>query len=236
MSGAQADPKKWNMPGWKIEPRYSDQTLIGNWLENRKYFNRENFKHTSSNRMDYISYPDHRPDVTRRRHGTIRHDGLPETLFTRHHGDKYDNLHVTWYDENYNRRARLGSNKLPSLRNWSLHKIAWVPEKSDHPIQGIPTSIGLMEKKKEQWRNELDTSRANDYITNYSNDFKSPPHSAFPDRYGVAPKILSSHFHPITIVNKNLSLRNEMYNAPQEYSPNIPKPSKTYPIVPPLPC
>ncbi len=35
MAGAQGDPKKWNMPGWRIEQRYSTNVLIGNWQEER---------------------------------------------------------------------------------------------------------------------------------------------------------------------------------------------------------
>jgi len=36
MAGAQSDPEKWNLPGWRIEQRYSNKTLIGNWCEERK--------------------------------------------------------------------------------------------------------------------------------------------------------------------------------------------------------
>ena len=35
MAGAQSDPQKWYMPGWRIEQRYSNKTLIGNWCEER---------------------------------------------------------------------------------------------------------------------------------------------------------------------------------------------------------
>ena len=35
MAGAQMDPRKWNMPGWRIEQRFSPGVLIGNWSEDR---------------------------------------------------------------------------------------------------------------------------------------------------------------------------------------------------------
>lgn len=35
MTGAQNDPHKWNLPGWRVEQRYSNSTLIGNWHEER---------------------------------------------------------------------------------------------------------------------------------------------------------------------------------------------------------
>ena len=32
---AQGDPRKWHMPGWRIEQKYSPGVLIGNWGEDR---------------------------------------------------------------------------------------------------------------------------------------------------------------------------------------------------------
>lgn len=32
---AQGDPRKWHMPGWRIEQRFSPGVLIGNWDEER---------------------------------------------------------------------------------------------------------------------------------------------------------------------------------------------------------
>jgi len=36
MAGAQGDPLKWTLPGWRIEQAYSNKTLIGNWVEERQ--------------------------------------------------------------------------------------------------------------------------------------------------------------------------------------------------------
>lgn len=33
---AQADPMKWSLPGWRIEQKYANGVLIGNWNEARK--------------------------------------------------------------------------------------------------------------------------------------------------------------------------------------------------------
>ena len=33
---SHGDPAKWNMPGWRIEQRYSPGVLIGNWSEERQ--------------------------------------------------------------------------------------------------------------------------------------------------------------------------------------------------------
>jgi len=32
---AQGDPRKWNMPGWRIEQKFAQGVLIGNWDEER---------------------------------------------------------------------------------------------------------------------------------------------------------------------------------------------------------
>lgn len=32
---AQGDPRKWHMPGWRIEQKYAQGVLIGNWDEDR---------------------------------------------------------------------------------------------------------------------------------------------------------------------------------------------------------
>ena len=33
--GTHSDPNKWRMPGWRIEQRYANNVLIGNWSEER---------------------------------------------------------------------------------------------------------------------------------------------------------------------------------------------------------
>jgi len=44
---------------------------------------------------------------------------------------------ISWYDEQYNKRVREEGDKLPDLRKWDGHKLAWAPERSDFPMQGI---------------------------------------------------------------------------------------------------
>jgi len=33
--GVHGDPKKWEMPGWRIERKYCDKVLIHNWYEHQ---------------------------------------------------------------------------------------------------------------------------------------------------------------------------------------------------------
>lgn len=76
-----------------------------------------------------------------RRKALLRNDGLgPEHLFW-HHGDRYTNNMLSWYDEHYNGRWR--ENTLPPSRQWNSHQLAWGPEKSDYPLQGKQHEILL---------------------------------------------------------------------------------------------
>lgn len=87
--------------------------------------------------MDFMNYQTHRPDVIIRRKAQLQNDGLGKEQLFYHHGNRYSNNMISWYDEHYNKRERDENNKLPELRQWNSHKLAWVPEKTDHPIQGL---------------------------------------------------------------------------------------------------
>lgn len=64
--------------------------------------------------------------------------GIPTRLLLSHHGVPASDYLVTLYDESYGRQT---SSTLPTLRSWHSDKLAWVPERSDHPIQGIKNSF-----------------------------------------------------------------------------------------------
>jgi len=233
--GAQADPNKWNLPGWKIEQKYKNQTLIGNWSEERQLFERKNFNHISTHQADYVPYPGHKPNSIARRYNSIQREGLNEKFFTRHNDDRWDHMKITWYDENFNKRPRTGKNKLPELRRYNFTHCEWRPEKSDHPIEGEPTNFGLLEEhnaarefERECWKRHVKQPHSHCA-------YKAPKQDAFPARYGIAPKALSSKFVPNTQVNRNLNLRGSPYFTAPERPPRIVKPTKQYPIIAPLP-
>ncbi|MGH0120153.1 UNVERIFIED_CONTAM: hypothetical protein FKN15_065314 [Acipenser sinensis] len=95
MAGAQSDPKKWSMPGWRTEEKYSNKVLIGNWVEERL-------------------------------------QGLPSRVLLTHHNTPNSDHLVSLYDEVYCRQGR--NPALPPLRSWKYDSLAWVPERSDHPL------------------------------------------------------------------------------------------------------
>lgn len=73
------------------------------------------------------------------------------------------------YDEQYSRRGPYGEFRVRNKdcvfkdryicfffiketpeRKWALQDDYWLPERSDHPLEGSPTSWGLIEKKRSQ--------------------------------------------------------------------------------------
>ncbi|XP_078491809.1 cilia- and flagella-associated protein 107 [Ciona intestinalis] len=225
MAGAQGDPQKWGMPGWRIEQRYSNKTLIGNWCEETKLFQRGQHSNSSTHRTDFKLYVDHKPDTIIRRSALMRNEGLRKQHLFTHHGNTYSNNMISWYDEQFNKRDREEGDKLPDLRKWDGHKLAWAPERSDYPMQGVPTNYGLHNKMSGRWTSELKAERQGHYITDYRKAYTQHPHTAFPHRFASAPKYLSSHFNPITKINKDLWLRRTPFNMAPEYPPRVTPPS-----------
>ena len=56
--------------------------------------------------------------------------GLGKDQIFTHHGDRYMHNTISLYDQTFNRRYSMGS------RNWDGKRMAWLPEASDHPVQG----------------------------------------------------------------------------------------------------
>jgi hypothetical protein len=163
--------------GWKNETRYSPTVLIGNWYEDRQHFNKNYPRPDSTYRSDYKKYRQWHGDVTVRRKAAIVNDGKPkEILF--HHGEakNHQDSMITQYDEFYNHRARDEDKncKFPEVRKWDGSKLAWVPEKSDFPVQGAPTNFGLREKMQRKWETE-NISPYKKVPTTYRSDFRSWP-------------------------------------------------------------
>ncbi|KAI8500359.1 PREDICTED: uncharacterized protein C1orf158 homolog [Branchiostoma belcheri] len=202
---AQGDPRKWNMPGWRIEQRYANRVLIGNWSEERYQFEKGRYRHTSTHRLDFRDWKGHKPDITIRRAALQRNEGLPKSLVFDHHGKHYSNNMISWYDQQFNKRE-LDEGTLPKLRSWDSHRLAWAPEKSDYPLQGNSTNWGLYPKLQEKWRKQNETLTG-EYNTIYNSSWVQHPTEAMSFRKYATPKPISSHLHQPNKVNKDLTLR-----------------------------
>jgi len=199
------DPNKWSLPGWRIEQRFSQGVLIGNWGEERYTFKKGNQRHNSTHRVDFKNWNSTGPDVIIRRKAELQNDGLGKEYLLNHHGNRYANNMVSWYDEHYNKRERDANNKLPNLRGWDSHRLAWLPEKSDHPIQGSATNFGLQQKLRAQWSQQLVDETRGDFNTTYGASYSAPV-GYCKTRYAI-PKETSSTLHRVNKVNRDMHFR-----------------------------
>jgi len=146
-------------PSWKIEQKYSPGVLMYNWAEERhKYEHPDYFKSfpLSTMKQDYRRPCNHKVETDNRRIAAVFHQrgAVPNNLFFRHHGKRWDCSNVTWYDEVFNGRRFTddeGCQKFPDVRHWAVADDAWKPEHSDYPLQGEGTKWGLVAKKEQYW-------------------------------------------------------------------------------------
>ncbi|XP_028855165.1 cilia- and flagella-associated protein 107 [Denticeps clupeoides] len=181
---------KWMQPGWRVEQKYANKVLIGNWAEDRLQFTRECRTASSSNRLDYRPQWDHRPDISMRQRALRKGEGLPAKLLLAHHNTPSSHYLVSLYDETYGRRSCAA---LPKMRSWHSDKLGWVPERSDHPVTAPATNFGLAERvqarleRQQHWQGRPATSV-------YRATYPRHPVSAFqqPRRSGLRPIHLTS--------------------------------------------
>ncbi|XP_031554459.1 uncharacterized protein C1orf158 homolog [Actinia tenebrosa] len=211
------DDIKWGLPGWRIEQRYKNDVLIGNWNEERRKFERSKSHFNSTQRTDFKNYGKQLPDVKTRREVKLQTEGLGKQFLFSHHGDAYKGNRITWYDQQFNKREVTESEFKP-LRTWERQRLVWAPEKSDYPIQGSPTNFGLLEKKQEQWKKEAELEDLSIYATTQQLSFIPHQRKCYSYRRFAPPKFISSKFHPHH-VNKDLHLRDSKYLSVCEYPP-----------------
>ena len=56
--------------------------------------------------MDFKNWGGSRPDVVLRRKAQLQNDGLGKESLFYHHGNRYSNNMISWYDEQFNKRER----------------------------------------------------------------------------------------------------------------------------------
>ncbi|XP_022617079.1 uncharacterized protein C1orf158 homolog [Seriola dumerili] len=194
---------KWAQTGWRIEKKYGNKVLLGNWAEDRLQFTREPKTANSTNRVDYRPHWDFEPDVSERGSALLRAEGLSSKQLFAHYGPPSSHYLVTQYEESYGRKH---TSALPTLRPWHPDSLTWQPEKSDRPISTFPTnSVGLLQTTKrrlEKQQSHLSSP------TVYRSAYQRHPLSAFcQSRFARASHMLSSHLHAANHNNKDLDLR-----------------------------
>uniref|UniRef100_A0A8C4S5S9 Cilia and flagella associated protein 107 n=1 Tax=Erpetoichthys calabaricus TaxID=27687 RepID=A0A8C4S5S9_ERPCA len=192
---------KWSLPGWKIEQKYSNKVLIGNWEEERKQ--------VLLDRYIYSNFICPQGELW------VFTEGLPKEVLFGHHMTPASWYLVSTYDEFFNRR---GNPLLPARRYWDGNRLAWLPERSDHPIPTPPTNFGLLQSKVSRWRNDVAPAELRSM---YKSAFQQFPSSAlyFP-RYVRAPRWLCSKMHKPNSLNKDLHFRDKpILQVPEQKNP-----------------
>ncbi|KAM4014892.1 cilia- and flagella-associated protein 107 [Anomaloglossus baeobatrachus] len=193
---------KGSLPGWRIEQKYSNKVLIGNWVEERKKFLRSNLSTSKScYGKDFVQFSDSKPDRIQRRYFLKRMEGLPGHHLLSHHGEPGTRNLVSHYDDHY---IRHGNSTLPPLRSWDGNSLTWAPEKSDFPSTDPPTNFGLLQEKQKLWRAPFSEEPRSVYSASYR---QPPPSALVTIRYGVAPRVLSSTMHQPNNTNKALDFK-----------------------------
>lgn len=221
--GAQGDPLKWQLPGWRIEQRFSKQTLIGNWCEERNNFEHSDQTINSTSRIDYN--PDDIKSVspsTKERRFALRRNEGSTSKYNSHNYSNVTTPFLSWYDIDYRRTNMIDK----PIRNWNQHALRWEMKRNlanDETYRkqySKPTQLGILQQKQKRWtedKNLLNGSMAWKPSTTYG-DFKEFSAGDFPLRYAQAPKHLSSKMNQISRTNKHLPLRGKQLLCPPEHS------------------
>uniref|UniRef100_A0A667ZUK2 Si:ch211-226m7.4 n=1 Tax=Myripristis murdjan TaxID=586833 RepID=A0A667ZUK2_9TELE len=178
--------------GWRLEQKYANKVLVGNWVEERLQVGI--FKRV----MPSVSQSS---EAQRSRLLCIVFQGLPSKLLHAHYGPPRSHYFVTQYDDSYGRRH---SSALPTLHP-SDHPVPAEPPSSLCSLPAPPTNFGPLESKKhclERQQSHLPP------VSVYRSSYQRHPLSAFCQRrFASASRMLSSHLHAANHNNKDLDLR-----------------------------
>ncbi|KAK7913427.1 hypothetical protein WMY93_013638 [Mugilogobius chulae] len=136
---------KWSQPGWKIERKYTNKVLLGNWAEERLQFNQERHLPTaqsSTSRADYRPHWDVKSHSFERESGLLRAEGLPAKLLFAQQGSPCSDGLVTHYEESYGRK---GTNALPTLQPCHQNNSTWPLQR---PNTAFPIYSGSQQLQK----------------------------------------------------------------------------------------
>ncbi|CAF3301053.1 unnamed protein product [Rotaria socialis] len=187
--------------------QFGTDVLIGNWYEDRSKSQQSNFTHNSTYRRDFPVHVDCLPNTVLRRKLLLAQEERPGRMILGHHNIDDQKQLITSYDEHFNRRGPYGTDRFAPERKWALQDDCWLPEHSDHPLEGEPTRFGLMEKKRSQSQmlhRSLTVPETSEYADRYI------PHESklYAESTRVAiPRLFSTALDRTNAVNKDLNYR-----------------------------
>lgn len=177
---------------------YHNGVLIHNWYEDRNQFSKNSFEKRSSYAQDYKPFPNSKPDVLIRRRIIGSSDGIgSKNLIGHHNFDSSKNM-ITMYDQEINRRSIHSS--FPEKRQWKIIHDAWVPEKTDHPLQDTPTRAGgLVDSRRNRLLREEDTYKSQlPHLSEYNQRYQRHSAASYMNRTPFSvPKTISTNMAKI---------------------------------------
>lgn len=138
---------KWNLRGWKLEPNYSPRTLVGDWYEERRTFDRKSIPSLSTYKMDYQNCTSSRDWRTLWSIKCKQEGGLGTKHLMDNHSDKYLKDRLSTYNLEYSEPFKAQSIRYQP-RKWDRHHSVWVPEKLDLPLPKGETLYGMIQQMK----------------------------------------------------------------------------------------
>ncbi|CAF1418471.1 unnamed protein product [Adineta steineri] len=198
--------------------RYATDVLIANWYEDRSKSQDSNYLHNTTYRIEYPAYPGCLPDTTIRRSLLLSQSERPAKMLTGHHNIDDSKQFITSYDEHYNRRGPYGHECFPAERTWELQNDRWIPEHSDHPLEGEPTRLNRIEKthssKQDSSKQHFHRSQTLPEISEYTDRYIPHESKLYSEskRVGLS-RIYSTALDRTNAVNKDINYRSIMNSS-----------------------
>ncbi|XP_072308410.1 cilia- and flagella-associated protein 107 [Eucyclogobius newberryi] len=202
MHHTRAAQDKWSQPGWRIEKKYTNKALLGNWAEERLQFIRESHLPTdprSTSPAVYRPHWDAKSDSFETGSGLLRAEGLPAKLLFAQQGSPCSYGLVTHYEESNGRKH---TDALPTLQPCHQKSSTWLLQR---PNTDFPNYSGSQQSQ----RAHVDRLESHvPSLTVYRSTYQQHPLSAFcQGRFARASRWTSSHLHRVNHLNKDLDLR-----------------------------
>ncbi|CAL1609167.1 unnamed protein product [Knipowitschia caucasica] len=202
MFPTRAAQDKWSQPGWRIEKKYTNKALLGNWAEERMQFKHEPQLSTalsSTSRADYRPHWDIKSDSFESGSGPLRSEGIPAKLLFAQQSSSSSHRLVTLYEESYGRRR---TNALPMLQPCHQKSSTCQLQRPNTVFPNHSHSPQFQKAHADSLESQVPS------LSVYGSTYQRYPLSAFClNRFARASHWSSSHLHRANHVNKDLDLR-----------------------------
>ncbi|XP_031554885.1 uncharacterized protein C1orf158-like [Actinia tenebrosa] len=172
--------------GWKIQPKYIEKVLIGNWFEEREQLYRKHvLGSTEIGQSGYIKpIPSLASKFPTRKELALRNwEGIGRRCLS--YSDEYKPNLITSHVVDYQEPMQTPPT---TIRKWNSRKSLWLPEKLDRPAEGIQLPRLLNSKVNPISRN-FTSQNENTPSTKKHDDNQCPPIN-MPQTYKHEPVVI----------------------------------------------